>query len=543
MGEIYNKIIYLLLSIFTFVNIFAQQNNFDIFIEPFQINNLGGVQAFAFGQSEGKWLILGGRLDGLHRRQPWASFDIAGHNNQLIVVDPISEQTWSASLSSLPVGIQEQLSSTNMEFHQDGDYLYCLGGYGFSNTENDHTTYPNLTAIKVSNVIDAVINQTNFTQYFRQITNTKFQVTGGHLEKINNNYFLLGGQKFIGRYNPMGPNNGPGFIQEYTNAIYVFNLVDDGINITITTVEEYVDTANLHRRDYNATAQILPNGEEGITMFSGVFQQNVDLPFLNAVEVNQNGYTVNNSFQQYYNHYHCPVLPMYSSYNNAMHNVFFGGIAQFYDDNGILVQDDNVPFVNTIARVTRDSIGNLSEYKLPVEMPSLLGASAEFIPNLNLPHYDNGVFKLDSLNEDSVLIGYILGGINSSEPNIFFINDGTQSESNNQIFKIYLSNDNSSVAIHDFNEFSTSNLNLSFFPNPTNDYVNISFNLKKADDIYIKIANLNGQLVDEVRLKNQLVGENNYTMKLNGLDSNSVYFITISNSVDSYTQKLILEDN
>lgn len=86
-------------------------------------------------------------------------------------------------------------------------------------------------------------------------------------------------------------------------------------------------------------------------MFSGVFQPIVDLPYLNSVTIDSQGYTIDNSFQQYYNHYHCAVLPMYSASNNEMHNIFFGGIAQYYDDLGVLVQDNNVPFVKTIARV------------------------------------------------------------------------------------------------------------------------------------------------------------------------------------------------
>src|SRR5690554_2803666 len=139
----------------------AQTAPFEITIEPIAITGLGGIQSYAFGQHDGKWLIVGGRLDGLHQRQPFAAFDIAGHNNQLIVVDPITQQKWSAPLTSLPTSIQEHLSSTNMQFHQDGAYLYCVGGYGYSATASDHTTYSNLTAIKVPDVINAVINNTN----------------------------------------------------------------------------------------------------------------------------------------------------------------------------------------------------------------------------------------------------------------------------------------------------------------------------------------------------------------------------------------------
>ena len=59
----------------------AQTAPFHIAIEPMNISGLGGLQAYAWGQHNGKWLIIGGRLDGLHRRQPFAAFDVAGPIN------------------------------------------------------------------------------------------------------------------------------------------------------------------------------------------------------------------------------------------------------------------------------------------------------------------------------------------------------------------------------------------------------------------------------------------------------------------------------
>ena len=532
----------LIVILCTMYNVQSQNTPFSVTIEPLNISNLGGIQSYAVGQSNGKWLIVGGRLDGLHRRQPWAAFDVAGNNNQLIVVDPVNQQTWSTSLSSLPTPIQEQLSSTNMEFYQEGDYLYFLGGYGFSATANDHITYPNLTAIKVPDVINGIINQTSITSYFRQITDTLFEVTGGRLKKINNNYHLLGGQKFIGRYNPNGPNNGSGFIQEYTNSIRIFTINDDGTNITINHIQQHIDTVNLHRRDYNAGQQIMPNEEEGITMFSGVFQQNADLPFLNCVNVDSSGYVVNNSFQQYYNHYHCPVLPIYSATNNEMHTVFFGGIAQYYDSNGTLVQDDNVPFVNTIARVTRNSAGVMTEYKLPITMPALLGSGAEFIPNLTIPHYNNEVFKLDSLTDgDTVLIGYIYGGISSTAPNIFFINDGTQSSASSQIFKVFITKGDV-LSIDELNVNSTNSLNMTVYPNPANQNITVNYNLKKSSNVKISIFDIQGKLITLVKLNNIGSGEHSEKINIENLTNKSIYIIQVETEYERFIEKIIIED-
>ncbi|HLO53696.1 MAG TPA: hypothetical protein VK169_05370 [Saprospiraceae bacterium] len=474
----------------------AQDTPFDIQLTPIQIEGVGGLQAFAFGQHEGKWLIVGGRLDGLHRRQPFASFDIAGHNTQLIVVDPSGNQSWTASLNVLPASIKEQLSATNMEFYQEGDVLYLIGGYGYSATAGDHITYPNLTAINIPQTIQAIQNDLSILPFIRQIKDDKLAVTGGYLQKIYDTYYLVGGQKFIGRYNPMGPNNGPGFIQEYTNAIRKFTLEDDGMTINIIHQTEIYDRAQLHRRDYNVAPQIMPNGREGLTAFSGVFQENVDLPFLTCVNIDSDGYAVQAGFNQYYNHYHCAHIPLYSAKDNEMHTLFFGGIAQYYDDNGLLVRDDNVPFVNTIARVTRQSDGSMAEYKLPITMPTLLGAGSEFIPNQDISTYENGVLKLDEIDQDTTMIGYIYGGISSSAPNIFFTNTGTQSQASSQIFKVFLIK-SSSTSVHDVNVQSKNGLGMVIYPNPSDENINVNFDLPAASVVTLTIMDVDGKVLKE----------------------------------------------
>lgn len=518
------------------VIIFAQTSPFNIYIEPMNISGLGGLQAYAFGQHNGKWLIVGGRLDGLHRRQPFTAFDVAGNNNQLIVIDPVSKQKWTAPLSSLSVALQEQLSSTNMEFHQEGNYLYIIGGYGYNTATASRKTFENLTAIDVSGVITSIIAGTSFTTYFRQITDNQFAVSGGHLKKINNTFYLICGNKFDGNYNPLG---NPTYTQVYTNAIRKFNLTDNGTSITITHLPALTDAVNLHRRDYNSVPQILPNGTEGITAFSGVFQPTIDLPFLNCVNIDSTTFVVNNSFQQYYNHYHCAVLPLYSLSKNEMHSVFFGGIAQYYDSLGVLVQDNNVPFVKTIARVSRDSAGTMAEYKLPVEMPSLLGAGAEFIPNTSISHYNNDVFKLDEFTSDSTLVGYIYGGISSTASNIFVTNTGSQSSASSQIFKVYVIKN--SVGIHYLNEQSIGTLKMQVFPNPNDGDFIVMFYLNKIANTKISLYNINGKIIEERVINNLNIGENTFQPKIKNLSQGGTYFLTIETPFEKATQKIIIK--
>lgn len=424
-----------------------------------------------------------------------------------------------------------------MEFHQDENYLYIIGGYGYNSATATRRTFDNLTAIDVPAVINAVIVGNTFGGSIRQITDAQFAVTGGHLKKINDTYYLLGGNRFDGNYNPMG---NPTYTQVYTNAIRIFNLSDDGTNISVSHLPEITDAVNLHRRDYNATSQIMPNGEEGITMFSGVFQPTINLPFLNCVNVDSSGYTVNNSFQQYYNHYHCAVLPLYSATTNEMHNVFFGGIAQYYDSSGILIQDNNVPFVKTIARVTRNSAGVMAEYKLPVEMPGLLGAGAEFIPLTNVPHYNNDVFKLDDFTSDSTLVGYIYGGISSTAANIFFTNTGLQSSASNQLFKVYVIK-NSNVGIDQLNEQSVGTLKLQVFPNPSEGEFLVKFFLHKIAETKISIYTNDGKIIEERWLKDLSLGENTIHSKIKVKNSGRTYILTLETPTEKASQNIIIE--
>jgi len=522
------------------INTFSQSAPFNISLEPINIEGLGGLQSFSFGQHNGKWLIIGGRLDGLHRRQPFATFDKAGHNTQLVVIDPVRKQKWTAPINSLPVPLQEQLKSTNMQYYQVGKYLYLFGGYGYSATLGDHTTFPNLAAIDVPATIDAIIGNTSFSAYFRQMSDPQFQVTGGSLEKINNTFYLVGGQKFIGRYNPMGPDHGPGFEQVYTEQIRTFNLTDDGTTIIIQHFPSITDSLNLHRRDYNVTAQIMPNDQEGITAFSGVFQQSINLPFLNCVNIDSTGYEVNNSFAQYYNHYDCPNFPIYSASSKEMNTVFFGGIAQYYVSEGILTQNNDVPFVKTIARVSRNANGKMTEYKLPIEMPSFLGAGSEIIPNENLPRYANGVIKYDDLPNDTTLVGYIYGGISSTNENIFWINNGTQSMATSQVFKVNLVK-NDRLAAHELNEQSIGSLQVRTYPDTEDGSLLVKYNISKTTTVRISLRSMDGQKIADEVLKNQSPGEHRFSKKVNSMIKGGTYLLIVETDYEKATLKIVVE--
>lgn len=524
-----------LLLLFAFSAIFSYaQTPFSIEIEPLSISGAPGLHSFSCGKtSDGKWLFVGGRVDGLHRRQPWAAFLASDNNTNVYVVDPIGKQVWSAPLSALPTSIDEQLQSTNQQFYQRGNTLYVIGGYGYSASSSDHVTFDNLTAINVDSVANAIINGQSITSFFRQTTHVKFAVTGGYLGYLDSTFYLCGGQFFEGRYNPMGPTHGPGFIQNYTDEIRRFKLVDDGVNITVKDYNASTDAANLHKRDYNMSPQVFPSGKKGFTMFSGVFDSN-DLPWLNAVDVMDSSYAPNANFSQYLSHYHCATLPIYDSANNAMHTVFFGGMSQYtLDSLGNLVKDDDVPFVKTISKVTRLSDGTMQEIKLGVEMPSLLGAGAEFIPVDGGSLYSQEeILKLDRVNTRT-LVGYIYGGIESTQPNIFFINNGNQSSASSNIFKVFV--ETGTIGIEEKVLNSNSILNLSVYPNPAKQVLNAEFFIPNMEGQVLIIYDVSGKELKRTELEKE-IGKHDYQLDISELPSGS-YVLELKSGTYSSVKK------
>lgn len=514
----------------------AQNNfNYSVQLDSVAITNLPGVHSFAFAQHNGKWLIIGGRLDGIHARQPFNAFPQTQNNQNILVIDPVNQQFWSSSVGVLPTNLKEQLQSTNMNFYQDNDTLYIIGGYAFSPTANDHITFPYLTTVQVSDLMNAVINSSSITPYFKQISDTAFAVTGGQMGKIGNELYLIGGHRFDGRYNPM---NNPTFVQKYTNQIRKFEINNAGSQLSFSNYSTITDPVHLRRRDYNLLPQIYPDGSHGYTISSGVFQIYVDLPFLYPVDITAAGYTPVTSFNQYLSNYHGAKVALHDSVNNAMHNLFFGGISQYYYQNNTLVQDNQVPFVKTISRMSRDSLGNLLEVQLPIEMPGYRGAGSEFFINKNLPHFDSKIIQLDKITQDTILLGYVFGGILSPTINPFANNVTNTTSADNSIYKVYLIKN---TLQNVFEIDGTNPYQVDIFPNPVKDELNVQINNHKAQAADYFITDTQGKILQEGEMKNLSVGLSVKNIKLKNIKANQTLFITFVFEDKYYVTKKVIK--
>ncbi len=495
MTAMISKTIYATLLCLSSISLFAQTNfSYSINLEAVSITGLPGLHSYAHAQHLDKWVLIGGRLDGIHARQPFNAFPESQNNTVIYVVNPTTGELWSSSVLALPVALREQLQATNMEFFQDGEQLIIVGGYAYSASEGDHITFPYLTVVNIPALIDHIVNAESISADFLQITNDQFAVTGGYLGKIGDTFYLIGGHRFDGRYNPM---NHPTFTQTYVDGLRKFSIATNDDQLIINDLTTVSDPVHLHRRDYNLMPQVFPDGSLGYTLFSGVFQVSQDLPYLYPVDITASGHQPITEFNQYLSNYHSAHIALFDESQNTMHNLFFGGMSQYYFNGTDMVQDDNVPFVKTISRVSRDADGNLEEVRLPIEMPAYLGSSAELLINPTLPMIAPDIVDLPAIDLDTVVLGHIFGGIYSPTQHPFTTNSTGVTSAATNLYQVRMIKHETTATVNPLPGYHA--FTISVFPNPSEKGIfQLQANIPEAGTIDLFMVDTTGRLIKQL---------------------------------------------
>ena len=158
------------------------------------------------------------------------------------------------------------------------------------------------------------------------------------------------------------------------------------------------------------------------------------------------------------NNYDCPNVGLYSHKTNDMYTILFGGISFFYSVNGgfystsgSFFADAELGFTNDVTTVRIDPAGNYQQFFMSASYPAitptfgtapgpelLFGAGSTFLPASNLPLYPNGVIALDKIGSSPILLGYIVGGIQSSMAETDIETGNVDTHASNYIFKVTL---------------------------------------------------------------------------------------------------------
>jgi hypothetical protein len=181
----------------------------------------------------------------------------------------------------------------------------------------------------------------------------------------------------------------------------------------------------------------------------------------------------------------------------------------------------------------------MAEYKLPVEMPALLGASAEIIPDDAIPLLPNHVVDYSSVTTDTVLAGYMVGGIISTAPNIFTINTGAESSTFTTIYKVYLTR-STSAGVDVVNKQSVDDLEFQIYPNPNDGILYISFHLGEQDKVLLTVRNVSSKKNKELYYPAMQPGKQTLRIALDASNASGLYTVTLKTSKKEITQNVVI---
>jgi DNA-dependent RNA polymerase auxiliary subunit epsilon len=423
---------------------------------PSDSNNSFGLQGFVYAVYNNKWLLLAGRTNGVHGfSNTDDNFPPREQNRTVYVVDPIGKTVVSRSLlepsSQLSVEQIETLSVTSAQYNQYNNTLYVVGGYGLDTALGRFTTKSTLTAIDVPGLMGWVEgSNTSAAAYIRQTSHPLMQVTGGFLTRTGAHepFLLILGQNFLGSYTVN--SNG-----DYTQQIRPFKIIDNGIDLYVKPEAQFTPNSSYRRRDLSVLPIVQKSGTSyaaAVVALSGVFTLDTGV-WTVPILINGDGSSSMadpanpSTFKQGMNNYDCARTGLYSKRTNEMYMLLFGGISYGFISGGSFQTDPQIPFINQVTTVKIDAQGNFQQYLMDNQYPEifsqfsnpgntlLFGAEARFIAANNLPAFPNLVFSLDELGNTPSLLGYIVGGIQSTLPNTSTITDSAASP---YIFSVYL---------------------------------------------------------------------------------------------------------
>ncbi|MBK6545670.1 MAG: hypothetical protein IPO78_04115 [Saprospiraceae bacterium] len=437
------------------------------------IPNWPAIHSFSFAYADPYILMIGGRKDGIHPKE--SGFEIQNSNQTIYLWNTISDSIIRYELDSLSLELIDYLSSANTSFTQDSQFLYIIGGYSQSIFGN-FKTYPILIQITLNDCIQKILQNKDISPSIKVIHNDTFAVAGGQLRKLDTIFYLVGGHRFDGKYSSSSSKTN----QRYTDALRIFTITPKNDTLSFNIISEIHDDFNFHRRDFNLNPIIAKNGEVKLMAYSGVFQYNLNIPFLNTALIHGSQFEEILDFDHKFAAYTCARAGIFDRDKNEMHQIFFGGMAEYYRDSiNQISRDAFVPFVKSISAVTRKADGRFEEYLFKEQLPGFFGANAEFIINPKLKTIYQDILDYSSFENDTTFIGTIFGGIyNPTEQrNPWQFDMAQKTVSNPYLLKVYFIKNNSTNTNSYKNTKHKYNIELQ--PNPAKDKFIIKFEQEK----------------------------------------------------------------
>jgi len=416
------KVFFYMVGLFFCCQVFGQ-TSLKVTLKPFEIEGMPAIHSFAYAQSGDKYILIGGRI----------GVPISQLNYSIFVIDPTTNSIWEKSLESLNIKIncQEHLASSHAAYTQVGNFLYLAGGLGFVEDREGFGNFPYLTRIDIKELISVIIENKESEGVFLQIENNEFRNMGGSLLYLDSLFYLVGGKKTEGSFN----ENGKLQIEERSMESFLeFTLMESDNSISIDRIEHNSYGENFNSSKLKVLTQVYPGDQNGFQLI----QNNVLTKKINQQTYSYQSSTIlNESPLKNIPYFHSTIVPFFMEDDQSMHSIIMGGCVdylcsqeEFYSNN----------LIGESQHVKRDIDGYLTIEYLYFEEVLMEGRDAVF---MSLANPTGSVRRLDKLNYEEKLIGYIVGG--SLAPSPMFFEDGSVLDgASNQLFKVFLSKERKS---------------------------------------------------------------------------------------------------
>lgn len=183
---------------------------------------LEDMHGYAVGQYKDYLLIFGGSIRSKVGEQTYDDFP----NLDILLIDFRENRASAFTNGSYEGALGEQISATGLSYHQEGNTLYLLGGYGYSETQNQFITFPYITVIDVRATVLALLNGTDPQASFYQLCDERMAIFDGTMDYNGEEFFLING-KFAYKVHPFAKQ--AEYVEEaYDQEVRTFKLGKDG---------------------------------------------------------------------------------------------------------------------------------------------------------------------------------------------------------------------------------------------------------------------------------------------------------------------------
>lgn len=206
---------------------------------------LEDMHGYAIGQYGDYLVIFGGSIRSRVGEQQFEDFP----NLDILLIDFKRRRASAYANSSNEGPLGEQMSATGLSYHQQGNTLYLLGGYGYSESHQQYITFPYITVVDLAGSIQALLDGENPVVNFYQLCDDRMAIFDAEMDYNGEEFFLING-KFAYKVRPFSEQS-EYTEQPYQEEVRTFKLLQQGGSWSMEGFQTWYDLDAF--RDYYGT--------------------------------------------------------------------------------------------------------------------------------------------------------------------------------------------------------------------------------------------------------------------------------------------------